>query len=243
MILHPTVTPFALSSSTTGVLNSSPFEMVVPTVNKANPLENPPETSAPGQEISSPDEASIETSADQSNGVAAKRSVQGATADPVGTSAEESVLSAEALTEEVQSQESVFVATEEVANEEVKQISVEAEASGEELREVAGKNLDPKPSAPEDDGANCEYGNMAVEGSQNLCLDTAQEEHVPGDVNIDVATQNENLDKKEPVILLSKAVQSKETTKCEGPPISTRHLSGWFKQGFLLLTSLPLLVF
>lgn len=206
--------------------------MVVPTVNKANPLENPPETSVPGQELSSPEEASIQTSADQSNGVAAK---QGATADPVGTVAEESVLSAEALTKEVQSRGSVFVAAEEVANQEVKQISVEAEASGEDLREMAGKNLDhPKPSAPEDVDANDKYGNMAVEGSKNLCLDTAQEEHVPGDANIDVATQNENLDKKEPVILLSKAVQSKGTTKCEGPPISTRRLSGWFKQGFLL---------
>lgn len=216
LILHPTVTLVALSSSAAGVLNASPFEMVVPTVNKAIPLENLPETSVPGQEINSPEEPSIQTSADQSNGVAAKQSVQGATADPVGT-AEESVLSAEALTEAVHSQASVFAATEEVANQEVKQISVEAEASGEELREGAAKILnDPKPSPPEDVGENDEYENMAVESSKNLCLDTAQEEHVSGDVNNDVATQNESLNKK-------------GTTKCEGPPISTRHLSGWFK--------------
>uniref|UniRef100_A0AAQ6ISL3 Nascent polypeptide-associated complex subunit alpha-like UBA domain-containing protein n=1 Tax=Anabas testudineus TaxID=64144 RepID=A0AAQ6ISL3_ANATE len=213
----------------TGVLNSSPFEMVVPTVNKEIPLENPPETSVPGQEISSPEEASIQISADQENGVTANPSAQEATDEsveiPAGSpAAEESVPSAEALTKQVQNQKSVVSA--EVANLEFKQISVEANVSEEEQREMAGEKSDnPKPLAPEDVSTN-DDGITAVEGRKNLCLDTAEEEHVPGDINIDASTQKESLDKKEPVILLSKIVQSKGTTKCEGPPISTHHPSG-----------------
>lgn len=212
--------------------------MVVPTVNKSIPLENPPETSVPGQEIGSPEQANIQTSGDQSNGVAAKQSEQEATASPAGTSTgspapEESVRSAEALNKEVQSQEAV-AAAEELVNQEVKLIFAEAEAPREELREVAEKNPDdPEPSAPEDVGANNKYEKTASEGQKNTCLDTAQEEHVSGDVDINVATQNENID-KEPDIVFSKAIQSKGTTKCEGPPVSTHHLSGWFKQGLLL---------
>lgn len=247
MIAYPPVTPVDFPSSATGVLNSSSPEMTVPTVNRAIPLENPSETSVPAQEISSPEEANIQTSGDQPNGVAATQemtkqteesgleatpvSQQGETADPAGASAglpvpEESTPFAEAPTKEVQCQESV-VAAEEVATAEVKQISVEEKTSGEELGTVAEKIPgDTKPSAPEDVGANREDGKMA-EGTRNLCLDVAQDEVLPGDVNIDVATQNENLDKKEPVILISKGIQSKGTS-CEGPPVSTHHLSGWF---------------
>ncbi|XP_022595003.1 nascent polypeptide-associated complex subunit alpha isoform X1 [Seriola dumerili] len=225
----------ALPSSATGVMNSPP-EMAVPTVNKATPLENPPETSVPAQEMSSPEEASIQTSGDQQNGVAAAGleetsvSQQGAPADPPGASSgspvpEESMPTAEPPTKEVQSQESV-VSAEEVASKEVKQTSVEEKASGEELGTVAGKIPDdPKPSAPEDVSANSDDREMAEEGPRNLCLDAPQDV-LPGDVNIDMATQNKNLDKKEPVILLSKGIQSKGTSKCEGPSISTRHLSG-----------------
>lgn len=215
--------------------------MVVPTVNKEIPLENPPETSVPGQEISSPEEASIQISADQENGVTANPSAQEATDEsveiPAGSpAAEESVPSAEALTKQVQNQKSVVSA--EVANLEFKQISVEANVSEEEQREMAGEKSDnPKPLAPEDVSTN-DDGITAVEGRKNLCLDTAEEEHVPGDNNIDASTQKESLDKKEPVILLSKIVQSKGTTKCEGPPISTHHPSGWLKQGFLLHSTL-----
>lgn len=241
--------------------------MAVPSVNKAIPLENPPETSIPAQEIGSTEEASIQATADQPNGVAAAQdmtkqteeigleatpvSPQGATADPVGASAalpvpEESVPSAEAPIsssephiqeeaappEELQNQESA-VAVEESASQEVMQISVKAEASGEEP--AAEKNPDdPKPSASEDVSANTVDGKTSdapetvEECQKNLCLDAAHEV-LPGDVNIDLATQNENQDKKEPVILLSKAIQSKGTSKCEGPPLSTRHLSGWLK--------------
>ncbi|XP_018556694.1 nascent polypeptide-associated complex subunit alpha isoform X4 [Lates calcarifer] len=146
----------------------------------------------------------------------------GVTADPAGASAglpvpEESVPPAEVPTKEVQSDEPV-VAAEDMTGKEVKQISVESKASGEELGTAAEKVLDdPKPSAPEDISANSEDGKITVEGTDEV---------LPSEVNINVATQNENLNKKEPVILLSKAIQSKGTSKCEGPPVSTRHLSG-----------------
>ncbi|XP_044208244.1 nascent polypeptide-associated complex subunit alpha isoform X2 [Thunnus albacares] len=247
-----------------GVLSSSaPPEMAVPSVNKAIPLENPPETSIPAQEIGSPEETSIQATADQPNGVAAAQdmtkqseetgleatpvSPQGATADPAADLPvpEETVPSAEAPVsssephiqevaappEEVQNQESA-VAAEEPASQEVTQISVKEEATGEEPAAVAEKIPDdPKPSASEDVSANIEDGKTtdapktAEECQKNLCPDAAHEV-LPGDVNVDVATQNENVDKKEPVILLSKAIQSKGTSKCEGPPLSTRHLSG-----------------
>merc|ERR1712035_300282 len=101
----------------------------VPTVSKAVPLENPPETTVPAQEISAPEEATIQTTCDQPNGVAATQemtekteetglvatpvSQQDATADPAGDSAglpvpEASVPSAEtaiASTEEPQAEE------------------------------------------------------------------------------------------------------------------------------------------
>lgn len=210
---------------------------------KEIPLENPPETPVSAQEISSPEDASMYTRIDQPNGVAATEemtkqteesgsevtpvSQQEATADPAGDLVsepvpEESVPSAEVPTEEVQSQEPM-VDVEELAGEEAKQISVEEKPSREEPETVA-ENIpdDPKPSAPEDVSVNSEDGNPA--------LNAAQEEVLPGDVNINVAAQEEILDDKEPVIRLSKAVQSKGTSKCEGPPISTCHLSGWFQQ-------------
>ncbi|TDH10317.1 hypothetical protein EPR50_G00074040 [Perca flavescens] len=251
-----------------GVLNSSaPTEMAVPEmaipVSKAIPLENPPETSVPAQEIVSPEEASIQMSGDQANGVAAGQmtmqtketglaatpvSQQEATADPAGASADtpvplESVPSAETLivssegpptheeaglSVKVQSQESV--AAEESDSQEVEQISVEVEASGGKpsavLEEIPD---DPKPSAHEDVIANWEdvkatnAPKTEVENLKNLCLVAAQDEVLPGD-NVAVGTQNEELDKKA-VRLLSKAIQSKESSKCGGPPLSTRHLS------------------
>ncbi|XP_019951711.1 nascent polypeptide-associated complex subunit alpha isoform X2 [Paralichthys olivaceus] len=241
-----------------GVLTTTSPEMAVPTVNKEVPLENPPEPPAPAQEISPP-EVSIESRIDQPNGVAATQempeqtecgleetvSQQVTAADPAEASAslpvpEESMPSAEAPTEEVQSQESL-VAAEELVGEEAKQIPVEANPSGEETETVAEETPNdpepsdpepsapepsaPEPSAPKDVSLNGEDGNIKVESPRNLSL-TATQEVLPGDVNIDVATQKENLDNKEPVILLSKAVQSKGTSKCEAPPISTRHLSG-----------------
>lgn len=55
-----------------------------------------------------------------------------------------------------------------------------------------------------------------------------QDELLPGDLNVNVAAQNESLDEEGPVTSLSKAVQSKGKAKCEGPPLSTRPMSGWF---------------
>lgn len=239
----------SLPPSAAGALNSSPSpEIVVPTVSKATPLENSPETCVPAQ-----------ASCDQPNGVAVAEEVpkqmeerglevtqdskQGPSTDTAGAS-EESVSSAEApigssgqhMCEEVaptkEEQSQSFVGAEESTSQEVEKICVEVKPSEEEP-ERAEKNVDFKP--PEDLGANGEDLKMsdalktAAEGFQNPSLDDAQDEVLPVDVNVSVDTQNENLDKKEPVILLSKAIQSKGmTSKCEAPPTSTRHLSGWF---------------
>merc|ERR1712035_44 len=270
----------------------------VPTVSKAVPLENPPEATVPAQEISAPEEATIQTTCDQPNGVAATQemtekteetglvatpvSQQDATADPAGDSAglpvpEASVPSAEtaitsteepqaeeaAPTEEAKSQESVVVAAqepdsqevaaaqesasqevaatqesaiqevavEEAVSPQVEQTSVEAKAPADESEAVAEQTPDdPKPSAPEDLSVNGEDEKATespkTEDPSNPCLEAVQNEVSPGDVNVDVATQNETPDKEEPVKLLSKAIQSKETSKCDGPPLTTRHLSG-----------------
>ncbi|XP_033484760.1 nascent polypeptide-associated complex subunit alpha isoform X4 [Epinephelus lanceolatus] len=263
-----------------GVLNSSaPPETAVPEmaipVGKPVPLENAPETSVPDPETGSPEEASIQTTVDQANGVAATQETQKvteqtdetglaetpvtqqeATADPAEAATEapadlpvpeESVPSAEtpsapseephaleeaALTAEVLSQEAV-VCAEETVSQEVEQISVEAEVSGDKPDAVAEEiPSDLKPSAPEDVSVNSEdvtttdAPKTEEEDSKNLSQDAPQEEALPGDVNVDVATQNEDPDIKEAVTLVSKAIQSKESSKCEGPSLSTRHLSG-----------------
>ncbi|XP_058498742.1 nascent polypeptide-associated complex subunit alpha isoform X4 [Solea solea] len=226
--------------SATEVSATAP-EKAVPSVNKEIFLENPSETSVSAQEISSPEEASI----DQPNGVAASQKIAkqteehvlanmsvsqpGTTADAPGGSAglqdtEETMPPVEGPEKEIKSQHSV-VEAEVLSGEDVKLSSAEAKVSKEEQGTVAEKNLDdPKPSVSAV-SANSEDGKIAEQDPINLCLKAAQEE-LSGDVNIGVATQEENLDKKEPVILLSKAIQSKETSKGQGPPISTHHLSG-----------------
>lgn len=205
--------------------------MGIPTVNKAVSLENPPHVSVANQEKGFLQDV-IQTSADQSNGLGATQDQtkqmeqsgletehQGGTADPEGDSA------GSPLPEEA-------VPQAEVANQDV-MVFVDANASAEELGEVAENLNDPRPSASEDNTADCKDGKTVLEGKRNPCLDPAREECVDGDVNISVAYENESLDKQEPVKLLSKVIQSKGTSICEGPPISTRHISGLFKQGLL----------
>uniref|UniRef100_A0A665T6H3 NAC-A/B domain-containing protein n=1 Tax=Echeneis naucrates TaxID=173247 RepID=A0A665T6H3_ECHNA len=217
----------------TGVMTTSP-EVAVPKVNKTIPPENPEDGTSPvpAQEINSSEEASSQTSGDQPNGVDATGleipsvSREGGAIDPSGASAglplPEESMSSESHTKEVQSQEPV-VAAEDVTDKEVKQIPAEEKVPEEEQEAVTGKiSDDPKLCAAEDvrvDRAT------VLEGSKNLCQDAAQDVF-SGDGNIYLATQNKTLDQKEPVILVSKAIQSKGTSKCEGPPISTRHLSG-----------------
>lgn len=244
--------------------------MAIP-VGKPVPLENAPETSVPDPETGSPEEASIQTTVDQANGVAATQETQKvteqtdetglaetpvtqqeATADPAEAATEapadlpvpeESVPSAEtpsapseephaheeaAPTAEVQSQEAV-VCAEETVSQEVEQISVEAEVSGDKPDAVAEEiPSDLKPSAREDVSVNSEDVTTTDAPKTEDNQDAPQEEASPGDVNVDVATQNEDPDIKEAVTLVSKAIQSKESSKCEGPSLSTRHLSGWF---------------
>lgn len=254
VISLPPVTPLALPSSAAGVLNSSaPLEKAVSTASKAAPLESPLETSVPAPEMGSAEESSTQASCDQPNGVAATEdmtkqaeesglkatpvSQQGPTADPAESSAdlpapEESKPSVEApiasselhiyeeaaTADEKQSQS--FAAAEESTTDEVKPTSIDAKPS-EEPDAAGEENVDNlKPYAPEDAIANNEEGPKTCEEHHiNLCLD---------DINVTVATQNEHLDKKEPAILLSTAIQSKGCDKCDAPPISTRHLSGWF---------------
>lgn len=216
-------------------------------MSKAVPLENPPETSDPGDQpngVAATQEVTKQT--EEIGSVATPVSQQEATADQAVASAdlpvhEESVPCAETTiassegplvdkspAKEAQSQEAVVT---EEASKEVEQIPVEAKASRDEPGAVA-ENIpqDPKPCAPEDVCVNGkdEKAKAVVEDQGVLCLEAAQDVVLPGDTNVDVATQNENPDKEEPVKLLSKAIQSKGTSKCEGPPLSTRHLSGWF---------------
>lgn len=239
--------------------------MAVPSVNKAIPVENPPEPSVPGQEIDPVQEASVQAPNDQQNGVAAAQemakqteeialvstpvSQQGATADPAGDSTvlpvpEEPVPSVEtqvATSEEPQANEEaappdvaqsreLIVAAEESTSQE---IPADMPVSGDKPEAVPEKNCDPKHCAAEDiavaseDGKANDSPKAALENPSHLEQDPAQDGLLPGDVNVNVATQKESPAKEEPVTLLSKANQSKGTSKCDGPPLSTRPLSGW----------------
>ncbi|XP_028264831.1 nascent polypeptide-associated complex subunit alpha isoform X2 [Parambassis ranga] len=174
-------------------------ETALPAVSKAIPLENP----VPAEETSS------QASCDQPNGEPATQDMTKQAEAPIDSSALH-------VCEEA-------VTAEETASQEVKQTSVEPKVSEEQLKLAAGKSPDDAaPSAPDtNDEKMCDAPTTAVESLRDLCLDAAPDAALPVDVDVGVAAQ-----KKEPVILLSKASQSKGNAKCEAPPISTRHLSG-----------------
>lgn len=236
-------TPTAFPSPVTQVLSSSSPEMAAPSVNETVLLGDHPPTSVPGQEISSLEEATTQTGGDHSNGVAATPEIiqpseeiwsetkhvsqQADSAGVLSLAYEESVPPKEGLTEE-ESQESVGI---EVANQEIEQISVATKVSGEEPGEVVKENPeDPNLFAQEEIAGDTGCGKTAEEQKRNLLQETTQEEYISGDGNVGMDSQIKNHDNKEPVILLSEAVQSKGTYKSEGPPFSTLHLPGWFTQ-------------
>lgn len=193
-------------------------------------------------------------------------SQQGAAADPAGDSAvlpvcEEPVPSVEtqvASSEEPQANEAappdvaqsqeLIVAAEESTGQEIPVVPV----SGDKPEAVPEKNCDPKHCAAEDiavaseDGKANDSPKAALEDPSNVEQAPAQDGLMPGDVNVNVATQKESPAVEEPVTLLSKASQSKGTSKCDGPPLSTRPLSGWFilcEQQVLPTLVCPFLVF
>lgn len=244
--LHP-VTMFL-------VLNEFPPVIAVSTASKAIPLENPPETSAQAKESASAEEARSQATCDQANGVAANQEVtremeasglnpiplsqQGLTAEVAGASAglaplNESLQSAEAVSvsSELHICEGAVIAGEEnqffISAEEL--TTQEVMLTSEEQSGVPGgkTSADPKLCTSED-GKASDDAETVVEGLKNMCLDAAQDGVDAGDVNVTMDTQNENVDKTEPVILLSEVIQSMDAAKSEAQPVSTRHLSGWF---------------
>lgn len=133
----------------------------------------------------------------------------------------------EGAAQEVQSQAFV-VSAEAPASQGIQHISAEAKSIGE------GEETSDDPNPPEFCAASVDKKadgalKIEVEDQRNLCLDAGckEPEVLPGDVNDDVATQNESLEEKEPIMRLSKAIQSKGTSKSEGL-LSTWHLSGGF---------------
>lgn len=185
--------------------------------------------------------------------VAAPVSKQGATVDQDGDSAdlkvpEEYVPSVETPTassegpqadEDIaqikvaQSHESA-VATEALSNQEIEQISEEI-LSGKKPGALVEENPhDLKPCVPKDISVNTEDGKAtdspetAIEDPRSLGPDPTKDELFPGDLNVNMDTQNEIPDKKESLLLLSNNIQSKGTSKCEAPPLSTHPLSGLF---------------
>ncbi|XP_062418686.1 nascent polypeptide-associated complex subunit alpha isoform X4 [Pungitius pungitius] len=226
----------------TGVLNSSaPSEMAIP-VSKVIPLEIPPETSVPAQPMDSPKDASIQSTDDKANGVTAtqekaecnKDTRLASTPEPQEKTAEAPVVSLEgpnaaSPTVEVQGQEPVVVASaEESAGQEVTQILVEANVHGASA--VAAEILDDPKGVPTEVLANTkdvkatEAPVTEVEESRNVFVD--EDKVLPIKVNVNLANENEDLAKKEAETLLPKAVQSKESSKREGPLHTTCHPSG-----------------
>lgn len=168
--------------------------------------------------------------------------------EEVAASIQESVVAAEELSaEEVQQ---VSVKDESVPEESVPTAEVTAliqetvvaaaesaiqQASNDEPAAVPEEVPDdPKPCAPEEvpmnteDLATCDTPKTETEEQKNL--ETTQDKVLPAAVDVAAATQNEKTQKEEPVKLRSKAGQSKGTSKCDGPPLTTQHhhLSGWF---------------
>ncbi|XP_051279976.1 nascent polypeptide-associated complex subunit alpha isoform X22 [Dicentrarchus labrax] len=220
---------------------SSPEAVSVQTSDQANGVAATQETTKQTEEIGlvatpvSQQEATADQAGDSAGPPVPEESVSSSEA-PVATSKEPQAEEQAAPTTQAQSQESVGAeeqaapttqaqspesvgAAEDSARREVEHISVEAKTSGDEPEAVAEKVLDdPKPCAPEDVSLRSEAGKAtespktAVEDAKNL--------------NVNLPTQKESPDKEEPVILLSKAIQSKGTSKCEGPTLSTHHLSG-----------------
>lgn len=60
----------------------------------------------------------------------------------------------------------------------------------------------------------------------------------PGDLKVDEATSNENLEKMEAVSIPAQVNQSKGISKCEDTRLSTQPLSGWFTTGKHIFHSL-----
>lgn len=170
--------------------------MAVPTVNKPITLENTPETSIPAQETGTPEEAAVQSAADQQNGVAITQM----------SKQTEDISSAMPVSEQVTAADPAAGAT--AAADPAAGALGEAQCSGE----IA---------ANAEDGTTHDVPKTVVDGLQSL-------DAVVRDVNVNLETQNINPEKKEPVILLSKAIQSKGASKSDGPPLSTCHLSGWF---------------
>ncbi|XP_010776687.1 nascent polypeptide-associated complex subunit alpha isoform X3 [Notothenia coriiceps] len=147
---------------------------------------------------------------------------------PIVSAEEPPALEEAVPAKEVQSQESA-VATEETAIEEVEKISVEAKTTEEEPSAAAQEIPDvPKPSVTEDVGASSEDAPQTeVKNLRNLCLDAAEDEVLPAEVTVDPPIVNEDLDKQDPITLLTKAIQSNQPSKCDHvPSLSTRHHSG-----------------
>ena len=126
------------------------------------------------------------------------------------------------------------VATEVLSNQEIGQISEEM-LCGKKPGALVEENLqNPKPCVPKDVSVNTEDGKAtdspetAIEDLKSLGPDPAKDELFPGDLNVNMDIQNEIPDKKESLLLLSNNIQSKGTSKCEAPPLSTHPLSGLF---------------
>lgn len=208
---------------------STPLEVADPSVNK-------PEPSVTGQKSDSVIEAGIQATSEQPNGAATTQdmtkqteeigllkspvSQQGESAQQVGDSSallvsEKSVPSLEMLN-----------ASSEEPNANEKAVSVQEEQS-QEIAVGAQESISQK-----SDHTPVEVNVFEEKRDPEHCgpEDThpTQDELLPGDLNVNVATQNESLDEEGPVTSLSKAVQSKGNAKCEGPPLSTRPMSGWF---------------
>lgn len=230
--------------------SSTPLEVADPSVNK-------PEPSVAGQKSDSVIEAGIQATSEQPNGAATTEdmtkqteeigllkspvSQQGESAKAVGDSAallvsEKCVPSLEMLnasSEEPNANEKVVSVQEEQSKEMAvgaqESISQKSDRMAVEVN-VFEEKCDPEHCGPEDTTLSSKdvVPTDSKEDQKISGPHPTQDELLPGDLNVSVATQNESLDEEGPVTSLSKAVQSKGNAKCEGPPLSTRPMSGWF---------------
>lgn len=249
------VTLLASDLPTTVVSNSStPLEVADPTVNKPEPSVTGQKSDSvieAGIQATSEQPNGAATSQDMTQQteeiglLKSPVSQQGESPTPVGDSAaflvsEKCVASLEMLnasSEESNANEKAVS----VQEEQSKEMAVGAQESISQKSDrmpvevnVFEEKRDPEHCGPEDttlsskDVVPTDSFSPTKEDQKISGPHPTQDELLPCDLNVNVATQNESLDEEGPVTSLSKAVQSKGNAKCEGPPLSTRPMSGWF---------------
>ncbi|KAI3356883.1 hypothetical protein L3Q82_003533 [Scortum barcoo] len=187
----------------------------VETVSKEIPMENTPEASVPAQEMGFPEEASIQTTGDQPNGVAQTQEMTKETEETVLVATP--VSQQEVVADPAEASADLPVSEEAAPSTEAPIVSTEAPQADKEAAPAEEKQSQESVVAAEE-SASQEGEHTSVEakisGDEPEAVAEVPDEPKPS------ASEAVGMNSED-----GKAIQSKETSKCEGPPLSTHHLS------------------